>query len=460
MEGIDQLRAELEATVGAAHVTDAESELERHGHDESWHPTSRPDLVCLPGTTDEVAAVVRACHARRVPMVPFGAGTSLEGHVAALRGGVSIDLSRLDRILAVRPEDLDCTVQAGVTRRQLAAHLREDGVFFSVDPGADATLGGMAATGASGTTAVRYGTMRENVLSLTVVLPDGSIARTRSRARKSSAGYDLTHLMIGSEGTLGVICELTLRLFPLPEATSAAVVSFPSVRAAVEAATETIQLGLPVARIELLDALQMRAIALRSGLPIAERPTLFLDLHGSERGVREDADRLGAVVAGHGAEDYTWTHDPAEAERLWSARHQAYEAAVALRPGCRAMATDVCVPVSRLADCVEETRLDLDASGVMATILGHVGDGNFHLTILLDPDDPAEVHAAEALHDRLVQRALAMEGTCSGEHGVGYGKSGYLEAEHGPAALGMMRAVKAAIDPLDLMNPGKVLPAP
>ena len=457
MEGIEELRAELEAIVGADHVTTAESELERHGHDESFHETARPDVVVLPATTDEVAAIARACHARRVPMVPFGVGSSLEGHVNALQGGVSIDLGRMNRILDVRPEDLDATVQAGVTRRQLEERLREDGVFFSVDPGADATIGGMAATGASGTTAVRYGTIRENVLSLTVVTADGAVMRTRSRARKSSAGYDLTHLMIGSEGTLGIITELTVRLFPLPEATASAVVSFPTVGDAVSAATETIQMGLPVARLELADHLTMHAIAQRTGLPIAERPTLFFDIHGSATGVLEHAQRLGEIVAGHGAEGFEWSTDPVECKRIWSARHQVYEATRALRPGCQGMPTDVCVPVSRLTECIVETQADVEQSGVFAPIVGHVGDGNFHLTIILDRDDPAEVEAAEALHDRLVRRAIAMEGTCTGEHGVGSGKVRYLHIEHDAETMAMMRRIKDALDPLGLMNPGKVL---
>ncbi|MGI9117119.1 MAG: FAD-binding oxidoreductase [Gaiellales bacterium] len=459
MADIAELRAALAGIVGADHVTTSASELERHGHDESFHETALPDLVVFPGTTEEVAEIARACHARRVPMIPFGVGSSLEGHVNALAGGVSIDLGRMNRILEVRPEDLDATVQAGVTRRQLEERLREDGVFFSVDPGADATMGGMAATGASGTTAVRYGTIRENVLSLTVVTADGAVMRTRSRARKSSAGYDLTHLMIGSEGTLGIITELTVRLFPLPEATASAVVSFPSVPAAVEAATETIQMGLPVARIELADALTMRAIAQRSGLPIAERPTLFLDIHGSATGVLEHAERLGEIVEAHGAEGFEWSTDPAECKRIWSARHQVYEATRALRPGCQGMPTDVCVPVSRLAECIVETQADVERSGVFAPIVGHVGDGNFHLTIILDRDDPAEVEAAEALHDRLVHRAIAMEGTCTGEHGVGSGKTKYLHVEHDAETMAMMRRIKDAMDPLGLMNPGKVLSA-
>jgi len=459
MEHFDDLRAAIEAIVGSEHVTTSESELERHGHDESWHETARPDLVVFPGSTEQVAAVVRACHARRVPMIPFGVGSSLEGNVAALEGGVSIDLTRMNRIVAVRPEDLDATVEAGVTRRQLEDRLREDGVFFSVDPGADATLGGMAATGASGTTAVRYGTMRENVLSLTIVTADGEIMRTRSRARKSSAGYDLTHLLIGSEGTLGVITELTVKLHPLPEATASAIVNFPTVRAAVEAATETIQMGLPVARVELADEVTMHAIAQRSELPVAERPTLFFDLHGSAAGVQEHAAALGEIVAAHGAEGYEWSTDPSECRRNWHARHQVYEATVALRPGCRGMPTDVCVPVSRLADCIEESRADLTESGVFAPIVGHVGDGNFHLTIVVDPNSEAELAAAQGLSERLVRRALAMEGTCTGEHGVGTGKIKYLALEHDAETMAMMRRIKDAMDPLGLMNPGKVLSA-
>ena len=460
MSDSTELVAALAAVVGEEHVTTSASELDRHGHDESAHETVLPDAVVFPATTEQVAGVVRVCNQRRVPMVPFGVGSSLEGNVTPLHGGVSIDLTRMNRIIAVRPEDLDATIEAGVTRRQLEARLREDGVFFSVDPGADATLGGMAATGASGTTAVRYGTMRENVLSLTIVTADGEIMRTRSRARKSSAGYDLTHLLIGSEGTLGVITELTVKLYPLPEATASAVVNFPTVRDAVEAAIETIQMGLPVARIELLDEVTMHAIVLRSQLPMAERPTLFIDLHGSVAGVQEHAAALGEVVAAHGAEGYEWTTDPTEAKRLWSARHQVYEATIALRPGCRGMPTDVCVPVSRLAECIEESRADLDRSGVFAPIVGHVGDGNFHLTIVVDPTSAEEVEAAEALHDRLVQRAIAMEGTCTGEHGVGSGKVRYLPIEHDAETMAMMRRIKDAMDPLGLMNPGKVLAAP
>ena len=460
MVEVAELSALLAGVVGEPHVTTAASELHRHGDDESFHAAEPPDVVVYPGSTAEVAAVVRTCHEHRIPMIPFGAGTSLEGHIAARAGGVSIDLSRLNSIVAVRPGDLDATVGAGVTRLQLEARLREDGLFFSVDPGADATLGGMAATGASGTTAVRYGTMRENVISLTVVLPDGEVMRTRSRARKSSAGYDLTHLMIGSEGTLGVITELTLRLQPLPEAATSALVSFPSVRAAVEAATETIQLGLPVARIELLDALQMEAIARRSGTDFPARPTLFIELHGSPTGVAEHAATLGVIVAAHGAEDYEWSADPAECRRIWSARHQAYEAGVAMAPGKQGFATDVCVPVSRLADCLEQTRADLDESGLLAMMLGHVGDGNFHLTIIIDPNDEEELARAHALHERMVLRAIAMDGTCTGEHGVGYGKARFLPLEHDASAMLTMRRIKDALDPLGLMNPGKVLEQP
>ena len=451
-----ELHAELAAIVGAAGVTTSPAELERHGHDESYHRTSAPDVVCFPTSTAQVAAVVGACAARRVPMVAFGAGSSLEGHVAALRGGVSIDTTRMARILRVSVEDLDVTVEAGVTRLQLERRLREDGVFFPVDPGADATLGGMVSTGASGTMAVRYGTMRENVLSLTVVTADGATLRTRSRARKSSAGYDLTHLFVGAEGTLGIVTEITLRVQPLPEAAAAAVASFPSVHAAVECAIATIQAGIPVARIELLDELQMDAVLRRHPLPYTVAPTLLLEFHGSPDGVAEQAARTGEVATAHGCPDFTWAADEAARQGLWRARHHAYESALALRPGSRGLTTDVCVPISRLADCVVETQADIAESGLVAPIVGHVGDGNFHVCVVLDPDDPTELERAKALNARLVSRALGMGGTCTGEHGVGLGKSAFLAQEHDPAALALMRALKHALDPRDLMNPGKI----
>jgi len=450
---------ELAAICGDEAVRTSADELDRHGHDESYHATAAPDAVVYPSSTEHVAGVVRACGAAGVAMVPFGAGSSLEGHVAALGGGVCIDTTRLNRILRVGVEDLDVTVQAGVTRLQLEQRLREDGVFFPVDPGADATLGGMVATGASGTTAVRYGTMRENVLSLTVVLPDGEVMRTRSRARKSSAGYDLTHLFIGSEGTLGVICEATLRVQPLPEAASAAVCSFPSVHEAVECVIATIQSGIPVARIELLDEVQMDATMRRHPLGYRVAPTLLLDFHGSAAGVAEQAERVREIAAEHGCPDFVWASGEDERRRLWRARHEAYEAGLALRPGSRGFTTDVCVPISRLADCIVETQADVAASGLLATVVGHVGDGNFHVCMLIDPAQPQELERARALNGALVRRALAMGGTCTGEHGVGSGKARYLELEFDPPALALMRTLKRAVDPDGLFNPGKLTEA-
>jgi len=362
----------------------------------------------------------------------------------------------MNAILSVRPEDMDVTVQAGVTRKQLNAHLRDTGLFFPIDPGADASLGGMAATRASGTNAVRYGTMRENVLSLTVVLADGRVIRTGGRARKSSAGYDLTRLFVGSEGTLGLITEVTLRLQGIPEATVAAVCPFPGLGAAVETVIETIQMGIPVARIELLDEVQMRAVNHYSKLDHAETPTLFFEFHGTEGGVAEQAALVKEIAASHGGADFQWARGQEERDRLWEARHKAYYAGLSLRPGCAAFSSDVCVPISRLADCILETRRDLDASSLTCPIVGHVGDGNFHVLFLVDPDRPEELAEAQALNDRLVRRAIAMDGTCTGEHGVGYGKMDFLEAEHG-AALDVMRAIKKALDPQDLFNPGKIV---
>jgi D-lactate dehydrogenase (cytochrome) len=389
--------------------------------------------------------------------VPFGTGTSLEGHVAALRGGVCIDVSQMNRVVRVSVEDLDCTVEAGVTRKALNEHLRDTGLFFPIDPGADASLGGMAATRASGTNAVRYGTMRENVLSLTVVLPDGRIVKTARRSRKSAAGYDLTRLFVGSEGTLGVITEVTLRLYGIPAAISSATCSFPSVKAAVDTVIQTIQSGIPVARMELADELQMKAFNLYAKLGVAEAPTLWLEFHGTDASVAEQAEMVQAIAAEHGGADFKWTTSPEERKRLWQARHDAAYAGKALRPGAQLWATDVCVPISRLADCIVETQVDVQASFLPAPIVGHVGDGNFHLTIILDPKEPREVEEANRLNDRLVARALSMDGTCTGEHGVGYGKIDFLNAEHGGDVLSVMRAVKKAIDPDGIMNPGKIL---
>ncbi|MBB4286391.1 FAD-linked oxidase C-terminal domain-containing protein [Roseospira goensis] len=430
---------------------------EQHGRDESYHAPVPPDAVAFAESSEEVAEIVRACAAQRVPVIPFGTGTSLEGHVAALRGGVCIDVSRMNAILAVRPEDMDCTVQAGVTRKQLNEHLRDTGLFFPIDPGADASLGGMAATRASGTNAVRYGTMREAVLALTVVTADGRVVKTARRARKSAAGYDLTRLFVGSEGTLGVITEVTLRLHGIPECILSAVCPFPSLKGAVDTVIQTIQMGVPIARIELLDPNQMRAVNAYSGTDYAVAPTLFLEFHGSESAAREQVETVEAIAAEHGGQGFAWAETLEARNRLWQARHNAYYAGLALKPGGKGFSSDVCVPISRLADCIEQTETDCAASRVVTTIVGHVGDGNFHVLFVFDPDSPEEIAEAKALNDRIVARALAMEGTCTGEHGVGSGKMAFLEAEHGPEGLALMRAIKRALDPDDIMNPGKII---
>jgi D-lactate dehydrogenase (cytochrome) len=450
------LQEDLVAALSADRVVTGADELRRHGTDEGWHSAAAPDVVVYPLDTEEAAAVVRICGRHKAPIVPFGAGTSLEGHVAALKGGVSVDMSQMNRILRLSVEDMDVTVQAGVTRRRLDERLRPEGVFFSVDPGADATLGGMAATGASGTTSVRYGTMRENVLSLTVVTAEGEIVRTRSRARKSSAGYDLTRLFIGSEGTLGLITELTLRVQPTPEAMTAATAAFPSLDAAVDTVIEVLANAIPVARIEIADDVQIDAVNRHFDLELEVAPTLFLEFHGNAGDTEAQAEEVRAIAEGHGVHGFAWAADEAERRALWHARHGAYEAGRALRPGSQGFTTDACVPISKLAETLRATKADLDASGLVAPIVGHVGDGNFHLAILVDPDDPGELERAIALNDRLVKRAIDAGGTCTGEHGVGYGKSAFLELEHGPAAVAMMRAIKSALDPEGLFNPGKV----
>jgi D-lactate dehydrogenase (cytochrome) len=450
------LQEELVAVLDADRVVTGADELRRHGTDEGWHSAAAPDLVVYPRDTEEAAAVVRTCAEHRTPIVPFGAGTSLEGHVAALEGGVSIDTALMNRILRLSVEDMDVTVQAGVTRRQLDEKLRPEGVFFSVDPGADASLGGMAATGASGTTSIRYGTMRENVLSLTVVTAGGEIVRTRSRARKSSAGYDLTRLFVGSEGTLGLITEVTLRLQPTPEAMTAATAAFGTLDAAVDTVIEVLAHAIPIARMEIADDVQIDAVNRHFGLQLEVAPTLFLEFHGTPQETEAQARETQQIAEAHGVHGFAWARDEAERRRLWHARHGAYEAGRALRPGSQGFTTDACVPISKLAETLAETKRDLDASGLVAPIVGHVGDGNFHLAILVDPDDPDELQRAIALNDRLVRRAIAAEGTCTGEHGVGYGKSAFLELEHGPVAVNMMRAIKSALDPAGLFNPGKV----
>src|SRR5215831_19357343 len=429
---------------------------EQHGRDASYHPCVPPDAVAFPQSTEEVSEIVKLCAQYKVPTIPFGAGTGLEGHVVALRGGVCLDLSQMNRILQINAGDLDATVQAGVTHGQLNEHLRETGLFFSVDPGANATLGGMAATRASGTNAVRYGTMRENVLSLTVVLPDGRIIRTARRARKSAAGYDLTRMFVGSEGTLGVITEVTLKLYGIPEAISAAVCAFPTIAAAVDTVITTIQTGVPVARIELLDEAQIDAINKYSKLDHKLAPTLFFEFHGSAAGVSEQTELVKAIASEHGGDDFRWATTAEERSKLWQARHDAYYAALALRPGSKGWPTDVCVPISRLADCISETKRDLEDSPIPSALVGHVGDGNFHLVFMLDPNRPEEIAEASRLNDRMVARALAMEGTSTGEHGVGYGKMGFMTAEHGPA-VDVMRHIKQALDPDGIMNPGKIV---
>jgi D-lactate dehydrogenase (cytochrome) len=438
-------------------ASDALAIRDHHSHGESYHLHALPDIVCFPRTTDEVVAIVKIAAAARLAIVPFGAGTSLEGHVNAIHGGITVDLREMNAITRVSVDDLDVTVEAGVTRLQLNKALNNTGLTFPIDPGADATLGGMVSTGASGTTTVRYGAMRENVLSLVVVTADGEIVRTRSRARKSSAGYDLTRLFVGSEGTLGLITEATLRLQPTPEAMTAATCAFPELGDAVDCVIEVLANGIPVARIELLDDVQMDAINRHAGLDQEVAPTLFLEFHGTPGEVEAQAADVGQIADAHRGHGFAWAADESQRRALWRARHRAYDAARALRPGARGFTTDACVPISRLAECITETKRDVEQSGLIAPIVGHVGDGNFHLAILVDPDDPEELDRAKALNDRLVRRAIAMDGTCTGEHGVGYGKAAFLELEHGPAALDMMRAVKRALDPDGLFNPGKIV---
>jgi D-lactate dehydrogenase (cytochrome) len=450
---IEQLRSLLGERLSTARAV-----REHHGKDASYHEMEMPDAVAFAESTEEVAAIVKLCAEHKRPVIAFGTGTSLEGQVQAAQGGVCIDLSGMTAILEVNEADLDCRVQAGVTRKTLNTYLRDTGLFFPIDPGADASLGGMAATSASGTNAVRYGTMRNNVMGLTVVLADGRVIRTGGRARKSSAGYDLTRLFVGSEGTLGVITEVQLRLYGIPEAMAAAVCSFDSLAGAVDTVILTIQSGIPVARIELLDELQVKAINAYSKLDYPVKPTLFFEFHGTEAGAREQAEMVGEIARDYGGDNFCWATRQEDRNKLWQARHDAYFANLALKPGAKGWATDVCVPISRLAECIVETRKDIDESGVLAPIVGHVGDGNFHLTFLIDPDDPDEMARAEGVNDRMVMRALAMGGTCTGEHGVGTGKMRFLQAEHGEA-LAVMRQLKQALDPHNIMNPGKILPA-
>src|SRR5438477_1849153 len=450
-----KLLASLQQRLGDRLSTSA-AVCAQHGKDESYHMPHAPDAVAYAHSTDELSAIDQLCAEHKTPVIAFGAGTSLEGHVAALAGGISIDMSEMNRILRVNAQDLDATVEAGVTRKQLNEHLRDTGLFFPIDPGADASLGGMAATRASGTNAVRYGTMRENVLAMTVVLADGRVIRTARRARKSAAGYDLTRLFIGSEGTLGIITELTVRLYGIPEAISAAVCAFSDIEGAVDTVILTIQSGVPVARIELLDEIQMAAINKYSKLDHQVAPTLFFEFHGTPSGVAEQAEMVKAIAGDYGGDDFRWATTPEQRSKLWQARHDAYYAALALRPGSKGLATDVCVPISRLAECIGETKKDLAQSPNPYSMVGHVGDGNFHLVFMLDPNRSEELAEANRLNERMVNRALAMEGTSTGEHGIGYGKMDFLLAEHGEA-VSVMRMIKKALDPDRILNPGKIV---
>ncbi|MBO9712012.1 FAD-linked oxidase C-terminal domain-containing protein [Sphingomonas sp.] len=431
----------------------------QHGQSEAHFAPMPPDAVVFAHSTEEVVELVRMCVEAGVPIIPYGAGTSIEGNTLAVQGGVSVDLSEMDAIVEVNAEDFDCTVQAGVRREQLNAHIRDLGLFFPIDPGANATIGGMAATRASGTNAVRYGTMREAVLSLRVVTPDGRDIRTSRRARKSAAGFDLTRLFVGSEGTLGIITEATLRLHGIPEAITSAVCSFETLHGAIDTVVQTLQMGVPIARVEILDDMQMRAVNAWSKLDYPELTTLFFEFHGSPSSVEEQAQTVHSLALANGGSAFRWSNLPEERSKLWKARHEAYYAAVNQRPGAVGWATDVCVPMSRLAECITETKADLAGASMPATILGHVGDGNFHVIFPLDPDSPEELAEVEAINARLVERALAMDGTCTGEHGIGLGKQQWLVAELGEDAVAMMRALKAALDPAGLFNPGKIFAA-
>ncbi|MCM5570640.1 FAD-binding protein [Burkholderiaceae bacterium FT117] len=451
----DAMVAALRARFGDRFST-AQAVRDHHGRDESPFPAIPPDAVVYAHGTDEVAEVVRLCAAHKVPLIPFGVGSSLEGHLLAVQGGLTIDLSQMNKVLAVNPEDLTVTVQAGVTRKQLNEELKSTGLFFPIDPGADASIGGMSATRASGTNAVRYGTMRENVLGLTVVTAEGKVIRTATRAKKSSAGYDLTRLFIGSEGTLGVITEVTVKLYPVPEAVSAAVVNFPTMADAVNTVIQTIQLGVPVARSEFLCEHTIRAINAHSKTALREAPTLFFEFHGTESSVREQAELVQQLARDHGGQDFEWASRPEDRTRLWNARHNAYFACLQARPGSRAISTDTCVPISRLADSITGARRILDTAKFPTMLLGHVGDGNFHAVLLIDPNDAHEAEEAERLNDEIVRLAQSMDGTCTGEHGVGLHKIGFLEEEAGADAIDLMRRIKRALDPDNILNPGKI----
>ncbi|SHJ06664.1 FAD-binding oxidoreductase [Wenxinia saemankumensis] len=454
-DGIAAALAELKATFGERLQT-GQAIRDQHAHTTTWVANQAPDAVAFPRTTEEVAAIVRSCAAHRVPVIPFGTGTSLEGHVNAPAGGICLSTRDMTDVIAVNEADLDCTIQPGITRKALNEHLRATGLFFPIDPGADASLGGMAATRASGTNAVRYGTMKDNVLGLTAVMADGRVIHTGGRARKSSAGYDLTRLLVGSEGTLGIITEITLRLQGIPEAMSSATCSFPTVAAACEAVIATIQMGVPVARIELLDALQVRAVNAYSKLTLPESPLLLLEFHGTEAGVAEQAETFGEIAADAGGTEFTWTTSPEERTKLWQARHDSYWASLALDPTRKGISTDVCVPISRLAECVTAAQARTQELGITAPVVGHVGDGNFHVLLLVDPESPEETAKADDFTGWLADLAISMGGTCTGEHGIGQGKRAYLRREHGDAVDDMV-AIKRALDPDGILNPGKIL---
>ncbi len=448
---IDALKARFNDRCSTALIV-----REQHGKDESSFASPPPSAVVFAESTQDVADAVKLASLHNVPVIPFGVGTSLEGHLLAVQGGISIDVSRMNKVLHINAEDLTVTVQPGVTRKQLNEEVKSTGLFFPIDPGADATLGGMSATRASGTNAVRYGTMRENVLALEVVTAQGDVIRTGTRAKKSSAGYDLTRLMVGSEGTLGVITEVTVKLYPLPEAISAAVCSFPSIEAAVRTTIEVIQMGVPIARVELLDGNTVSMVNAHSKTTLPESPMLLMEFHGSPTGVKEQAELVQEIASSHGSDAFEWASTPEERSRLWAARHNAYFAAIQSRPGCKAISTDTCVPISRLADCLLDSIAEVDATKIPYFLVGHVGDGNFHFGYLIDPNSPEERRIAEELNHKLVSRALDLEGTCTGEHGVGLHKMDFLITEAGDGAVEMMRTIKRALDPKNIMNPGKI----
>jgi D-lactate dehydrogenase (cytochrome) len=455
-----ELPAELVAALEerfADRLSTSQAMREHHGRDESSYDPMLPDAVVFAQTIDDVAAAVALCNQYRFPVIAYGTGTSLEGHILAVQGGLSIDLSQMNQVVALNAEDLTVTVQPGVTRKQLNAEIKDTGLFFPIDPGADASIGGMAATRASGTNAVRYGTMRENVLALTVVTADGKVIKTGTRAKKSSAGYDLTRLFVGSEGTLGIIVEITLKLYPQPEAISAAVCSFSTIDRAVNTVIQTIQMGVPVARVEFLDETSVRALNAYDKLTLPEKPLLLFEFHGSEYGVKEQAELVQQIANDHGAIGFEWATRPEDRSRLWQARHNAYFALLQLRPGSRAISTDCCVPISRLAECLLATKEDLEREGVMHGIIGHVGDGNFHVQMIIDPNDASDIARAEGVNKRMVSRAIAMQGTCTGEHGIGLHKIDFLVQESGKETVDVMRTIKHALDPHNIFNPGKVL---